>query len=53
MILEVNEAGKVEVAIEGKANSGLAFLIQSPDGRHGILQMETPGDDNAWMVDNF
>jgi DNA-binding winged helix-turn-helix (wHTH) protein/Tol biopolymer transport system component len=51
--LEVNEAGKVEVAIEGKADSDFLFFIQSPDGRHGILEMKTPGDNNAWMVDNF
>jgi hypothetical protein len=51
VILEVSEAGKVEVATE--VNSDFALLIQSPDGRHGILEMTTPGDNNAWMVDNF
>jgi DNA-binding winged helix-turn-helix (wHTH) protein/Tol biopolymer transport system component len=50
-ILEVNKAGKIEVAIE--VNSEFAYLIQSPDGRYGMLEMTTPGDNNAWMFDNF
>jgi DNA-binding winged helix-turn-helix (wHTH) protein/Tol biopolymer transport system component len=53
VILSVNEAGKAEVAIEGQPNTNFSFLIQSPDGRRGILEMPTPGDNNAWMVDNF
>jgi len=51
--LEVNEMAKVEVAVRGEANGGNTWLIQSPDGHHGILEMETPGDNNAWMVDSF
>ncbi len=53
VILALNGAGKAEVVIEGQVNSNFAFFIQSPDGRHGILEMPTPGDNNAWMVENF
>jgi DNA-binding winged helix-turn-helix (wHTH) protein/Tol biopolymer transport system component len=53
VILALNEAGKAEVVIEGRVGSHFAFFIESPDGRHGILEMPTPGDNNAWMVENF
>jgi len=53
VIVEVNEAGKVEVAIGEQPNSQLVYLIQAPDGRKAILEMTTPGDSNAWMVDDF
>ncbi len=53
VILALNGSGKAEVVVEGKAHSNFTFFIQSPDGRHGILEMPTPGDNNAWMVENF
>jgi hypothetical protein len=53
VILALNRAGKAEVVIEGQVDSNFAFFIQSPDGRHGILEIPTPGDNNAWMVENF
>ena len=53
VILALNEAGKAEVVIQGQVDSHFAFFIQSPDGRHGILEMPTAGDNNAWMVENF
>lgn len=53
VILALDGAGKVQVVIEGQVDSNFAFFIQSPDGRHGILEMPTPGDNNAWMVENF
>ena len=53
VILALNGAGKAEVVLEGQVDSHFAFFIQSPDGRHGILEMPTPGDNNAWMVENF
>ena len=28
-------------------------MIQSPDGRNGLLVEDLPGENNAWMVDNF
>jgi Tol biopolymer transport system component len=51
--LAVNEAGKAEVAFEGQANATFHAMLQSPDGRYAILEEEIPGDNNAWMVDNF
>jgi hypothetical protein len=53
VILALNDAGKAEVVIEGQVDSNFAFFIQSPDGRHGILEIPTPADNNAWMVENF
>jgi Tol biopolymer transport system component len=53
VILEANEAGKAEVVLEGDANTAFWWMIQSPDGRYGMLVAEIPGDNNAWMVKNF
>jgi DNA-binding winged helix-turn-helix (wHTH) protein/Tol biopolymer transport system component len=53
VILALNERGKGEVVIEGQLDSNFTFFIQSPDGRHAILEIPTPGDNNAWMVENF
>ena len=53
VILDVNEAGKAEVVLEGDPNTTFWWMIQSPDGRHGILEAEVPGDNNAWMIENF
>jgi DNA-binding winged helix-turn-helix (wHTH) protein/Tol biopolymer transport system component len=53
VILALNAAGQTEVVIEGQVDSNFTFFIQSPDGRHGILEMPTPGDNNAWMIENF
>jgi DNA-binding winged helix-turn-helix (wHTH) protein/Tol biopolymer transport system component len=53
VILEVNKAGKASVVLEGAAGTPFFFMIQSPDGHHGILEALVPGDNNAWMVDNF
>jgi DNA-binding winged helix-turn-helix (wHTH) protein len=53
VILAIKEAGMAEVVLEGNANTNFAWMIQSPDGRYGILEMPIPGDNNAWMVDRF
>jgi hypothetical protein len=53
VILEVNETGKAEVALQGNTNTGFRSMIQSPDGRYGLLVEDLPGENNAWMVDNF
>lgn len=53
VILDVNEAGKAEVVFEGDPNTMFDWLLQSPDGRYGILEVDVPGDNNVWMVDNF
>jgi hypothetical protein len=41
------------VVIQGQADSNFTFFIQSPDRRHGILEIPTPGDNNAWMSTTF
>jgi hypothetical protein len=53
VILEVNETGMADVALQGNANAGFRSMIQSPDGRYGLLVDDLPGENNAWMVDNF
>jgi hypothetical protein len=53
VILEVNRAGEVSVALEGAANTPFEVMVQAPDGHHGILGATVPGDNNAWVVDNF
>jgi hypothetical protein len=53
VILEVNRAGKASVVLEGALNTEFDFMIQAPDGRHGILGAVVPGDNNAWMIDNL
>jgi len=53
VILEVNRTGKASVVLEGAAHTPFGFMIQAPDGRHGILGATVHGDNNAWMVDNF
>jgi hypothetical protein len=53
VILEVDQAGKAKVVLEGSANTGFACMIQSPDGPNGLLLEFIPAENNAWMVDNF
>jgi hypothetical protein len=53
VILEVNRAGKASVVLEGAPNTPFEFMVQAPDGHHGILGAIVPGDNNAWVVDNF
>lgn len=37
----------------GTGLPGFWWMIQSPDGRYGMLEAAVPGDDNAWMIENF
>ena len=53
VILEVDQAGKASVVLQGNANAPFVAMIQSPDGQYGLLIEETPAENNAWMVDNF
>jgi hypothetical protein len=52
-ILEVDRGGKASVVLEGAAHTAFMWMIPSPDGRHAVLAMEVPGDNNVWMVDTF
>ena len=42
VILDVNEAGKAEVVLEGDANTIFWWFLQSPDGRYGMLEADGP-----------
>ena len=53
VILEVARAGKASVVLEGSANSRFFGMIAAPDGHNAILDAEVPGDNNAWMINNF
>ena len=53
VILAVNEGGNAEVIFEGQPHTEVEMMIQSPDGRHAILEMPSHGDNNAWMVEDF
>jgi DNA-binding winged helix-turn-helix (wHTH) protein/Tol biopolymer transport system component len=53
VILEVDQAGRAKVVIEGSANIGFACMVQSPDGLNGLLLEFIPAENNAWIVDNF
>jgi Tol biopolymer transport system component len=53
VILEVDQKGKAHVVLQGVANTEFGAMIQSPDGRYGLLQEVTQAENNAWMVDNF
>jgi len=53
VILEADRAGKATVALEGAANTRFSFMISAPNGHFGILTVDVPSDNNAWMVDNF
>ena len=53
VILAVTEGGNAEVTFEGQPHTEVEMMIQSPDGRHAILEMPSHGDNNAWMVENF
>ncbi len=53
VILEVDRAGKVSVVLEGAVNTPFGFMVQAPDGHHGLLAAVVPGDNNAWKIDNY
>lgn len=53
VILEVDMAGKASILLKGAPNTTFWAMLPSPDGHRGILDVEVPGDNNAWMVDKF
>jgi len=53
VVLEVDQAGKATVVLEGNSNNEFVAMIQSPDGQYGLLEEVSPAENNAWMVDNF
>jgi hypothetical protein len=53
VILDVDEAGKAVIVLQGTPNSSFKWLVPSPDGRFVILEADLPGDNNMWMIENF
>jgi hypothetical protein len=53
VVLNVNEEGKAEAVLEAGRNTEFWYLIQSPDGRHAIVEATVPGDNNVRTVDNL
>ena len=53
VILEVDQTGKAKVVLRGSANIGFGPMIQSPDGRYGLVMEYIPSDSNAWLVNDF
>lgn len=52
VMMEVDRTGKARVVLEGAANRFFA-MIPASDGHHAILDAQVPGDNNAWLIDNF
>ena len=53
VVLEVDQTGKAKVVLHGSPNTDIGFMIQSPDGRYGLLAELIPSDSNAWIVNDF
>jgi DNA-binding winged helix-turn-helix (wHTH) protein/Tol biopolymer transport system component len=53
VILEVDQAGKAKVVLQGKSNTEFRWMIQSPDSRHAVVGEYIPTDNNAWMLTDF
>jgi Tol biopolymer transport system component/DNA-binding winged helix-turn-helix (wHTH) protein len=53
VILEVDQAGKANVVLQGNVNNEFVAMIQSPDQEYGLVLESTPAENNAWLVDDF
>ena len=53
VILDVTETGNARVVLEGDASTRFDWLLQSGDGRYGLLEERVPGENNIWMVEHF
>jgi Tol biopolymer transport system component len=51
-IVEVEPSGNQRVLLEADKNTRFWWAIQSPDGRHVLLEQLT-GENNVWMIENF
>jgi hypothetical protein len=51
-IVEVEPSGNQRVLLEADKNTRFWWAIQSPDGRHVLIEQLT-GENNVWMVENF
>jgi Tol biopolymer transport system component len=53
VILEFDQTGKAKVVLRGSPSIEFGFMIQSPDGRYGVIAESIPSDSNAWIVKDF
>ena len=53
VILDVDEAGRTHVAVEGDASRRFDWMLQSGDMRYGLLEEQVPGENDVWMVRDF
>jgi Tol biopolymer transport system component len=51
-VVEVEPSGSQRVLLEAEKNTRFWWAIQSPDGRHVLLEQLT-GENNVWMIENF
>ena len=51
-IVEVEPSGNQRVLLEADKNTRFWWAIQSPDGRHVLVEQLT-GENNVWMIENF
>jgi DNA-binding winged helix-turn-helix (wHTH) protein/Tol biopolymer transport system component len=52
VILGIDLDGNVKVLLEGDRSAPLGYVVPSPDGKHGALDITT-GESNVWMVENY
>ena len=51
-VVEVEPSGSQRVLLEAERNTRFWWAIQSPDGRHVLLEQLT-GENNVWMIEIF
>jgi DNA-binding winged helix-turn-helix (wHTH) protein/Tol biopolymer transport system component len=51
-IVEVEPSGNQRVLLEADKNTRFWWAIQSPDGRHVLIEQLT-GENNVWLIENF
>jgi len=52
VVLEIEPSGKSEVRLEGDKSAHYLWAIESPDGKHVLLEQVT-GENNVWLIENF
>ena len=52
VIVGIDLDGNAKVLLEGDRGAPFGYVIPSPDGKHGALDITT-GESNVWMVENY
>ena len=52
VILAIDLDGNARVLLEGDRSAPFKYVLPSPDGKHGALDITT-GESNVWMVENY